>query len=114
MWQKWRREPGAQTLVPLATSVFSLLLKHPKLQRAEDVDALLLGMASQIAEREDHVVVEDVQGEPEPGPAGCPLLAPGRTPTGHGSFSTAQIFLGLVRMVWAGGCIDGPQLPPTL
>ncbi|XP_052039385.1 dual oxidase 1 [Apodemus sylvaticus] len=35
--------------------------EHPKLQRAEDVDALLLGMASQIAEREDHVVVEDVQ-----------------------------------------------------
>ncbi|XP_032759985.1 dual oxidase 1 [Rattus rattus] len=35
--------------------------EHPKLQRAADVDALLLGMASQIAEREDHVVVEDVQ-----------------------------------------------------
>lgn len=49
-------------------SVFSPLLKHPKLQRAQDVDALLLGMASQIAEREDHVMVEDVQGEPEAGP----------------------------------------------
>ncbi|KAK2493030.1 hypothetical protein MC885_010885 [Smutsia gigantea] len=35
--------------------------KHPNLQRAEDVDMLLLGMASQIAEREDHVVVEDMQ-----------------------------------------------------
>ncbi|XP_047622415.1 dual oxidase 1 isoform X2 [Phacochoerus africanus] len=35
--------------------------EHPNLQRAEDVDALLLGMASQIAEREDHMVVEDVQ-----------------------------------------------------
>ncbi|XP_069316658.1 dual oxidase 1 [Eulemur rufifrons] len=35
--------------------------EHPNLQSAEDVDALLLGMASQIAEREDHVVVEDVQ-----------------------------------------------------
>ncbi|XP_024853173.1 dual oxidase 1 isoform X2 [Bos taurus] len=35
--------------------------EHPNLQRAEDVDALLLGMASQIAEREDHVVVEDVR-----------------------------------------------------
>ncbi|EDL80031.1 rCG26886, isoform CRA_a [Rattus norvegicus] len=35
--------------------------ENPKLQRAEDVDALLLGMASQIAEREDHLVVEDVQ-----------------------------------------------------
>ncbi|XP_043411451.1 dual oxidase 1 isoform X1 [Prionailurus bengalensis] len=34
--------------------------EHPNLQRAEDVDALLLGMASQIAEQEDHVVVEDV------------------------------------------------------
>ncbi|KAJ8776917.1 hypothetical protein J1605_015094 [Eschrichtius robustus] len=33
--------------------------EHPNLQRAEDVDSLLLGMASQIAEREDHVVVED-------------------------------------------------------
>ncbi|XP_040824848.1 dual oxidase 1 [Ochotona curzoniae] len=35
--------------------------KHPSLQSAEEVDALLLGMASQIAEREDHVVVEDVR-----------------------------------------------------
>ncbi|PNI75089.1 DUOX1 isoform 5 [Pan troglodytes] len=34
---------------------------HPSLQSAEDVDALLLGMASQIAEREDHVLVEDVR-----------------------------------------------------
>uniref|UniRef100_A0A8I3WAZ7 NAD(P)H oxidase (H2O2-forming) n=1 Tax=Callithrix jacchus TaxID=9483 RepID=A0A8I3WAZ7_CALJA len=35
--------------------------EHPSLQSAEDVDALLLGMTSQIAEREDHVVVEDVR-----------------------------------------------------
>ncbi|XP_006831758.1 PREDICTED: dual oxidase 1 [Chrysochloris asiatica] len=35
--------------------------EHPNLQSAEDVNALLLGMASQIAEREDHVVVEDLQ-----------------------------------------------------
>ncbi|PNJ15576.1 DUOX1 isoform 2 [Pongo abelii] len=35
--------------------------EHPSLQSAEDVDALLLGMASQIAEREDHVLVEDVR-----------------------------------------------------
>ncbi|XP_053449568.1 dual oxidase 1 isoform X3 [Nycticebus coucang] len=35
--------------------------EHPNLQSAKDVDALLLGMASQIAEREDHVVVEDVR-----------------------------------------------------
>jgi hypothetical protein len=40
----------------------------------EDVDALLLGMASQIAEREDHVVVEDIQGEPEAISAGCASL----------------------------------------
>lgn len=78
MWLKWQREPGTQALVPLSISVFSPLLKHPKLQRAEDVNALLLGMASQIAEREDHVVVEDVQGEPEAGPAGCELLTLGR------------------------------------
>ncbi|XP_049754036.1 dual oxidase 1 isoform X2 [Elephas maximus indicus] len=35
--------------------------EHPNLQSAEDVAALLLGMASQIAEREDHVVVEDLR-----------------------------------------------------
>ncbi|XP_052581546.1 dual oxidase 1 [Peromyscus californicus insignis] len=35
--------------------------EHPNLRSAEDVDALLLGMVSQIAEREDHVVVEDVR-----------------------------------------------------
>ncbi|KAH0503274.1 Dual oxidase 1 [Microtus ochrogaster] len=35
--------------------------EHPNLQSAKDVDALLLGMVSQIAEREDHVVVEDVR-----------------------------------------------------
>ncbi|XP_036040797.1 dual oxidase 1 [Onychomys torridus] len=35
--------------------------EHPNLRNAEDVDALLLGMVSQIAEREDHVVVEDVR-----------------------------------------------------
>uniref|UniRef100_A0A8C5KNQ4 NAD(P)H oxidase (H2O2-forming) n=1 Tax=Jaculus jaculus TaxID=51337 RepID=A0A8C5KNQ4_JACJA len=35
--------------------------EHPSLQSAKDVDSLLLGMASQIAEREDHMVVEDVQ-----------------------------------------------------
>lgn len=42
------------------------------------MDALLLGMASQIAEREDHVVVEDVRGESEADPAGCELLASGK------------------------------------
>lgn len=44
----------------LQPHIVSPFPKHPNLQRAEDVDALLLGMASQIAEQEDHVVVEDV------------------------------------------------------
>ncbi|PNI75088.1 DUOX1 isoform 4 [Pan troglodytes] len=44
--------------------------EHPSLQSAEDVDALLLGMASQIAEREDHVLVEDVRGT---GGHSCPV-----------------------------------------
>ncbi|XP_040348511.1 LOW QUALITY PROTEIN: dual oxidase 1 [Herpailurus yagouaroundi] len=44
----------------LQPHILSPFPKHPNLQRAEDVDALLLGMASQIAEQEDHVVVEDV------------------------------------------------------
>lgn len=32
------------------------------MQQAEDVDGLLLGMSSQIAEREDNILVEDLQG----------------------------------------------------
>uniref|UniRef100_A0A8C0CE29 Dual oxidase 1 n=1 Tax=Balaenoptera musculus TaxID=9771 RepID=A0A8C0CE29_BALMU len=48
--------------------------EHPNLQRAEDVDSLLLGMASQITEREEHVVVEDVPGLCT---HSCPFLAPG-------------------------------------
>ena len=28
-----------------------------------DIDRLLMGMASQLAEREDHMVVEDLRGE---------------------------------------------------
>ncbi|NXM10532.1 DUOX2 oxidase, partial [Ploceus nigricollis] len=35
--------------------------KSPGLQQAEDVDSLLLGMSSQIAEQEDNIVVEDLQ-----------------------------------------------------
>ncbi|NWV18318.1 DUOX2 oxidase, partial [Origma solitaria] len=35
--------------------------ESPGLQQAEDVDNLLLGMGSQIAEREDNIVVEDLQ-----------------------------------------------------
>lgn len=59
-------------------SLFSSLLKHPNLRSAKDVDALLLGMVSQIAEREDHVVVEDVRGEPKAVLANCEPLTPGR------------------------------------
>ncbi|XP_026565713.1 dual oxidase 2 [Pseudonaja textilis] len=35
--------------------------QNPNLQTAEDVDDLLLGMSSQIAEKEDNVVVEDLR-----------------------------------------------------
>uniref|UniRef100_A0A8C5UCB1 NAD(P)H oxidase (H2O2-forming) n=1 Tax=Malurus cyaneus samueli TaxID=2593467 RepID=A0A8C5UCB1_9PASS len=35
--------------------------ESPGLQQAEDVDNLLLGMSSQITEREDNIVVEDLQ-----------------------------------------------------
>ncbi|NXO94061.1 DUOX2 oxidase, partial [Certhia brachydactyla] len=35
--------------------------ESPGLQQAEDVDNLLLGMSSQIAEREDNIIVEDLQ-----------------------------------------------------
>nr|XP_033776119.1 dual oxidase 1-like [Geotrypetes seraphini] len=35
--------------------------ENPNLQKAVDIDDLLLGMASQIAEREDHIVVEDLR-----------------------------------------------------
>ncbi|XP_061451047.1 dual oxidase 2 [Rhineura floridana] len=35
--------------------------ENPNLQNAEDVDDLLLGMASQIAEEEDNIVVDDLQ-----------------------------------------------------
>ncbi|XP_027982479.1 dual oxidase 1 [Eumetopias jubatus] len=74
--------------------------KHPNLQRAEDVEALLLGMASQISEREDHVVVEDVL-DFWPGPlkfsrtdhlAGC--LQRGRD-LGLPSYTKARAALGL-------------------
>lgn len=81
----------------------------------------LLGMASQIAEREDRVTVEDVLGEAEAVPAGCALLSPGwgfswsssvrpggvtgagslhsftaQTPVDHGSLCVILVPLGLV------------------
>lgn len=68
---------GRSWLLNLQPRPLSPFPKHPNLQRAEDVDALLLGMASQIAEREDHVVVEDVLGEAEAIPSACALLVPG-------------------------------------
>uniref|UniRef100_A0A8C6Z479 Dual oxidase 2 n=1 Tax=Nothoprocta perdicaria TaxID=30464 RepID=A0A8C6Z479_NOTPE len=40
----------------------SIPLQSTRLQHAEDVDNLLLGMSSQIAEQEDNIVVEDLQG----------------------------------------------------
>lgn len=32
------------------------------MKTSHDVDELLMGMASQIAEKEDHIVVEDLRG----------------------------------------------------
>lgn len=32
------------------------------MKTGQDVDELLMGMASQIAEKEDHIVVEDLRG----------------------------------------------------
>lgn len=37
--------------------------QNPNLKSAQEVDQLLLGMASQISELEDRIVVEDLRGE---------------------------------------------------
>lgn len=112
---------GRACLLNLQPRLLSPFPKHPNLRRAEDVDALLLGMASQIAEREDHVVVEDVLGDAEAVPAGWALLSPGwgfcwsssvrpggvtgagslhsltaQTPVDHGSLCVILAPLGLV------------------
>ncbi|KAJ7410998.1 Dual oxidase 2 [Willisornis vidua] len=50
---------GSFPAVRLCNSYWSR--ESPGLQKAEDVDNLLLGMSSQIAEREDNIVVEDLQ-----------------------------------------------------
>ncbi|NWR41001.1 DUOX2 oxidase, partial [Regulus satrapa] len=50
---------GSFPAVRLCNSYWSR--ESPGLQQAEDVDTLLLGMSSQIAEREDNVMVEDLQ-----------------------------------------------------
>ncbi|NWT05500.1 DUOX2 oxidase, partial [Mionectes macconnelli] len=50
---------GSFPAVRLCNSYWSR--ERPGLQQAEDVDTLLLGMSSQIAEQEDNIVVEDLQ-----------------------------------------------------
>ncbi|XP_056355441.1 dual oxidase 2-like [Oenanthe melanoleuca] len=50
---------GSFPAVRLCNSYWSR--ESPGLQKGEDVDNLLLGMSSQIAEREDNIVVEDLQ-----------------------------------------------------
>ncbi|OWK58826.1 Dual oxidase 2 [Lonchura striata] len=50
---------GSFPAVRLCNSYWSR--KSPGLQQAEDVDSLLQGMSSQIAEREDNIMVEDLQ-----------------------------------------------------
>ena len=41
----------------------SVYFQSPNLKTAQDVDQLLLGMASQISELEDRIVIEDLRGE---------------------------------------------------
>ncbi|NXD28302.1 DUOX2 oxidase, partial [Spelaeornis formosus] len=50
---------GSFPAVRLCNSYWSR--ENPGLQQAKDVDNLLLGMSSQIAEREDNIMVEDLQ-----------------------------------------------------
>uniref|UniRef100_A0A8B9NX91 Dual oxidase 2 n=1 Tax=Apteryx owenii TaxID=8824 RepID=A0A8B9NX91_APTOW len=70
----YRRDPTCQfradpyPALRLCNSYWSR--ESTRLQRAEDMDDLLLGMSSQIAEREDNIVVEDLQG---PGAGCCPV-----------------------------------------
>lgn len=40
-----------------------IYFQNPNLKSAQEVDQLLLGMASQISELEDRIVVEDLRGE---------------------------------------------------
>lgn len=48
---------------PTAYLECSVYFQNPNLNSAQEVDELLLGMASQISEREDRIVVEDLRGE---------------------------------------------------
>lgn len=40
----------------------SFCFKEPNVKYGRDVDDLLMGMASQLAEREDNIIVEDLRG----------------------------------------------------
>lgn len=42
--------------------LLSFCLQRENVKTSQDVDELLMGMASQIAEREDNIVVEDLRG----------------------------------------------------
>uniref|UniRef100_A0A8D2QIZ1 NAD(P)H oxidase (H2O2-forming) n=1 Tax=Zonotrichia albicollis TaxID=44394 RepID=A0A8D2QIZ1_ZONAL len=62
-WGHQFRVVGLLSVLPCARGIIcsSHACQSPGLQKAEDVDELLLGMSSQIAEREDNIVVEDLQ-----------------------------------------------------
>lgn len=53
---------------PLSCPCLPISPQSTGVQQAEDVDGLLLGMSSQIAEREDNILVEDLQGLCSPKP----------------------------------------------
>lgn len=63
-WRYQFRVVGLLSVLPRARGITCSphTSQRPGLQQAEDVDNLLLGMSSQIAEREDNIVVEDLQG----------------------------------------------------
>lgn len=61
-WGHQFRSVGLLSVLPRARGITSHSSQSPELQQAEDVDSLLLGMSSQIAEQEDNIVVEDLQG----------------------------------------------------
>lgn len=47
---------------PYGLLCFVFNLQNPNIKVSQDVDDLLMGMASQIAEKEDNIVVEDLRG----------------------------------------------------
>lgn len=47
---------------PYVLLCFVFNLQNPNIKVSQDVDDLLMGMASQIAEKEDNIVVEDLRG----------------------------------------------------